>query len=583
LDLESYVRLAEWNSAKQQSGTLRYKPGRLPSPGGRSEEIVNTGKTPPAGCYDHVPPMAMKTRQITIAILGGLVLFACPKWASAAEPARPNIVFILCDDLGYGDVRCNHSAGKIATPQMDRLAAAGMRFTDAHSTSSVCTPTRYSLLTGRYNWRSRLQSGVLGGLSPRLLEPDRLTVAGLLQQHGYHTAAIGKWHLGMDWARIPGRPAPEQNGVEQSNQVWSVDFAKPIANGPISVGFNYYFGISASLDMVPYTYIQNDRVTVVPTVNRAFPMTAGKDNRLTRRGPGTPDFEAEQVLPTLTRKAVEYVAQRAAEARAGRPFFLYLPMNAPHTPIAPTAEWRGKSGLNAYADFVMETDSAVGQVMAALDHHGLADSTLVIFTSDNGCSPEANIPELKAAGHEVSGPLRGYKADIWDGGHRVPFLVRWPGRIEPGSTNGQIISLMDFMATCADLLGAKLPDNAGEDSVSFLPALRGQTNTPGRETLIHHSINGRFAIREGKWKLELCPGSGGWAAPRDPQALKQGLAPVQLYDLTADLGEKRNLQAAHPEVVARLTRLLEKCVADGRSTPGPPQRNDAKVDIWKTR
>ena len=500
----------------------------------------------------------------------------------AAEPVRrPNILFILCDDLGYGDVQCNNPAGKIPTPQIDRLTREGVRFTDAHGTSSVCTPTRYGLLTGRYNWRSRLQSGVLGGLSPRLIEPGRLTVASLLQQQGYHTAAIGKWHLGMNWARVQGKPAPEQNDIEKTNQVWSVDFSKPIQGGPNSVGFDYFFGISASLDMVPYTFIENDRVTVLPTENKAFPMTEGRPGGQTRRGPAAAGFKTEDVLPTLARKAVEYIGRQAPSTKTGRPFFLYLPLNSPHTPIAPTAEWRGKSGISPYADFVMETDWAVGQVLDALDQHGLAGSTLVIFTSDNGCSPAANIPELEAAGHPPNGPLRGHKADIWDGGHRVPFIVRWPGMVKPGTTCDQLISLVDFMATSAEIVGAKLPDNAAEDSVSFLPALTGRADRPLREALVHHSINGRFSIRQGPWKLELCPGSGGWSSPKDPEAVRQGLPSLQLYDMTADLGERKNLQADQPQIVQRLTQLLEKYVSEGRSTPGKRQTNDARVDIWK--
>jgi len=499
---------------------------------------------------------------------------------SHRRPQKPNVVFILCDDLGYGDVKCNNPDGKIGTPNVDRLAAAGMRFTDAHTTSSVCTPTRYGVLTGRYNWRSRLQSGVLGGLSPRLIEPGRLTVAELLRRQGYHTACIGKWHLGMDWPRRPDAQAFGDN-IEKGPEARHVDFTRPIANGPNSVGFDYYFGISASLDMVPYTFIENDRVTVVPTEDKAFPMMLGKNDGLTRRGPGAAGFEATDVLPTLTRKAVEYIAGRAVSARSGQPFFLYLPLNAPHTPIAPTPEWQGRSGLNPYADFVMQTDASVGQVLAALDAQGLAASTLVIFTSDNGCSPQADFRALLAKGHNPSSVLRGHKADIWDGGHRVPFIVRWPGRVPAGTTSDQLVCLVDFLATCADLVGVKLSADAGEDSVSIVPALLGQADKPVREALVHHSINGRFAIRQGKWKLELCPGSGGWSAPRDPQAARQGLPSVQLYDLTQDLGEQRNLQAEHPDVVKRLTALLEKYVAKGRSTPGAPQQNTVTVDVWK--
>jgi arylsulfatase A len=501
--------------------------------------------------------------------------------AGAAEPAvgKPNIVFILCDDLGYGDVKCNNPAGKIATPNIDRLAAAGMRFTDAHSTSSVCTPTRYGVLTGRYNWRSRLQSGVLGGLSPRLIEPGRLTVAEMLRRQGYRTACVGKWHLGMNWPRKPQAEGFEDH-IERGPEGWNVDYARPIAGGPNGAGFDYYFGISASLDMVPYTFIENDRVTVVPTVDKAFPLMPGGKGQ-TRRGPGAAEFEAVDVLPTLTRKAVGWIAQRAEEARAGKPFFLYLPLNAPHTPIAPTPEWQGRSGLNPYADFVMQTDACVGQVLRALDEHGLSGNTLLFFTSDNGCSPQADFPALLAKGHNPSHDLRGHKADIWDGGHRVPFIVRWPGRVQPGSTSDQLVGLLDLTATCAEIAGVQLPDNAGEDSVSILRALEGKAGTLLREALVHHSISGKFSIRQGPWKLALCPGSGGWSQPNDPAATKQDLPRVQLYDMTKDVGERRNLEAEHPDVVERLTRLLEKYVAEGRSTPGKPQRNDVAVDIWK--
>lgn len=506
--------------------------------------------------------------------LGGSLLAA-----EASTLGKPNIIFVLCDDLGYGDVKCNNPDGKIATPNVDRLAAAGMRFTDAHTTSSVCTPTRYGVITGRYNWRSRLQSGVLGGVSPRLIEPGRLTVAEMLRRNGYHTACIGKWHLGMDWVRKPNTEA-FTDAVEKGPEGWNIDYSRPATNGPNSVGFLYYFGISASLDMVPYSFIENDRVTAVPTVDKSFPLLPGKPG-MSRRGPGAAGFEATDVLPTLVRKAVEYIAQRAADAQAGKPFFLYLPLNAPHSPIAPSAEWQGRSGINPYADFVMQVDDSLGQLLRALDEHRLADNTLLFFTSDNGCSPVADFPALLAKGHNPSYVLRGHKADIWDGGHRVPFIVRWPGKVRAGSTSNQLVSLVDFTATCADLLEVKLPDNAAEDSVSLLSVLLGRADKPVREALVHHSISGKFSIRQGQWKLELCPGSGGWSQPRDPQAVKQGLPSLQLYDMTQDIGERRNLQAERPEVVKRLLTLLEKYVADGRSTPGAPQKNDGVIDLWK--
>ncbi len=505
-----------------------------------------------------------------------LILLSC----AALRAAAPNIIFILCDDLGYGDVRALNPQGKILTPHADRLAREGMIFTDAHSSSAVCTPTRYGLLTGRYNWRSRLQSGVMGGMSPPLIEPGRLTVAALLKQQGYHTAAIGKWHLGMNWPLKPDAK-PFGDSIEKGEAGWRVDFTRPIQNAPASAGFDYYFGIAASLDMVPYTFIENDRVQKVPTVEKAFPMMGDRTNKLTRRGPAAADFEAEDVLPALTRRAVEYVRERASDARGGKPFFLYLPLNAPHTPSVPSKEWRGKSGLNAYADFVMQTDATLGEITAALEQTGLATNTLLIFTSDNGCSPEADFKELAAQGHNPSHTLRGTKADHFEGGHRVPFIARWPGRVRAGSTTDQLVCLNDFMATCAEITGAKLPAHAGEDSVSFLPVLLGRATAPVRTSLVHHSINGSFAIREGNWKLALSPSSGGWSAPRPGTPAARSLARTQLYDLSRDLGETNNLALAHPEIVTRLTALLEQQVREGRSTPGARQTNTVPVNIWK--
>jgi len=521
---------------------------------------------------------AMKSIILTGRALAAMLCVWHPVLSASGATSKPNIIFILADDLGYGDVRCLNSEGKIATPHLDRLAAGGMIFTDAHSSSAVCTPTRYGLLTGRYNWRSRLKSGVQGGMSPPLIETGRLTVAAFLQQNGYDTACIGKWHLGMDWPMRAGME-PFKDSIEKGEDGWHADFARPIARGPNGVGFDYYFGIAASLDMVPYAFIENDRVAARPDVDKAFPMMLGRTNRMTRRGPGVASFEAEAVLPTLTRKAVDYIAKHGVDAKGARPFFLYLPLNAPHTPIAPTKEWQGKSGLNSYADFVMQTDASVGEVLRALDKSGLATNTLVFFASDNGCSPEAQFDELRAKGHNPSAQFRGTKADIFDGGHHIPFLARWPGRVKAGSTSDQLACLNDLFATVAEILGRRLPESAAEDSVSLLPVLEGRATKPVREALVHHSINGSFAIRRGKWKLELCADSGGWSAPRPGTPASQKLPPVQLYDLATDIAETNNVQAAHPEIVAQLTKLLEKYAADGRSTTGAPQTNTTPVEI----
>ncbi len=518
-----------------------------------------------------------------------LLCLAIVSTVTAAD--RPNFVFILCDDLGYGDVKCNNPEGKIATPHMDAVAARGMRFTDAHSSSAVCSPTRYGVMTGRYNWRTKLQSSVLGGLSPRLIEEGRMTVAAMLKAQGYKTAAVGKWHLGMDWVKLPGKDVAELS-IESAAQVNNVDFTKTITNTPTAVGFDYYFGISASLDMVPYCFIENDRVTANPTETMKLAMNAsavGKQS-YTREGPGAPGFLGEDVLPTLTKKAVEVIGKHAS---AKENFFLYLPLNSPHTPILPSKEWQGKSGISLYADFVMQTDDAIGQIVKALEAGGVADNTVVVVTSDNGCSPSADFKQLAEHGHNPSYHFRGNKADIFDGGHRVPFLVQWPAQVKGGTTYDHPVCLLDFMATAADITGTKIPENAAEDSVSFLPALKGK-NEPVREAIVHHSINGSFSIRQANWKLELCPDSGGWSDPRPagggkgkgkgkkgPATPAPALAPLQLYDLSQDIGEKTNVQAEHPEIVERLSKLLEKYVADGRSTPGAPQKNTVDPNIWK--
>jgi arylsulfatase A-like enzyme len=479
-----------------------------------------------------------------------LPLFVCAPLLAAASP---NIVYILADDMGYGDPA--HAGGKIATPHLDRLAKEGMRFTDAHTSSSVCTPTRYGILTGRYNWRSPLKRGVLNGFSKPLIPETRMTVAGMMKEAGYETSVIGKWHLGLDWAKLEAPGSGKGAG-------WNVDYSKKAEKGPVALGFTEDFLLSASLDMPPYLYLRNDVPVGIPTVTKAFKLP-------NRPGPATEDFEAENVLTDLAREARGFIG-RSAEAK--KPFFLYLPLTSPHTPLVPTEKWRGKSGLGDYADFVMETDWVVGEVLAELDARGVANSTLVFFTSDNGCSPMAGIPELAAQGHKVSGTLRGHKADIFEGGHRVPFLARWPEAVKAGSECHATVCTTDLFATAADILGKALPENAAEDSFSMLPLLKG-TDGFTRPYTIHHSINGSFAIRQGKWKLSLCPGSGGWSDPKPGKDTK-GLYPVQLYDLEADLGETKNLAEKNVEKVKELADLLAKSIRDGRSNPGPKREND---------
>ncbi len=498
--------------------------------------------------------------------VGAVLLGGCMAISQASEIARksnPSIVYILADDMGYGDVGCLNPESKILTPNMDRLGREGIVFTDAHSGSAVCTPTRYGMLTGRYCWRSRLKSSVLDGYSPALIDEGRLTVASFLKSHGYRTACVGKWHLGVNWAALEGRVAGPNR----------VDYAKPVRGGPTALGFDYFYGIPASLDMAPYVYVENDRVVEAPT------QQIREKPGYYRGGPIAPGFKHIDVLPTLTRKAVE-VIDRHTKEHPQEPLFLYFPLSAPHTPIMPTRQFQGRSIAGAYGDFVCEVDWAVGQVVDAIARSGMLENTLVIVTSDNGCSPAAGFDKLLAVGHRPSYLFRGHKADIFEGGHRIPFIAHWPRQIKPGTTCDHTICLTDLMATVAEITGGSLPDNAGEDSVSMLAALLGRAKQPAREAVVHHSINGSFSIRSGRWKLELCAGSGGWSHPRPAETAKLGLPPVQLYDLIADIGEQKNLQDRHPEVVQRLTKLMERYIAEGRSTPGTPQKNDGTTHLW---
>ncbi len=469
----------------------------------------------------------------------------------------PNIVYILADDLGYGDLSCLNDSSKIQTSNIDELADEGMYFTDAHSGSAVCTPTRYGILTGRYSWRSRLKSGVTWSYDKHLIDPQTMTVASFLKEHGYNTACIGKWHLGLDWA------------MEDSEQV---DFSKPIENGPPALGFQYFYGITASLDIPPYVYIKNNRVTTtsIDTIEE----NQGKD--FWRRGPIGEDFRHEEVLPRLAEKAVDYINRQSQE----KPFFLYFPLTAPHTPILPTERFQGKTNTNAYGDFVLMVDHVVGQVMDVLESKGLKENTLIVFTSDNGCSPRADFEELAQVGHDPSYRFRGHKADIYEGGHRIPFIARWPGHIEEGTASDETVCLNDLLATCADMMNDTLPDTAGEDSYSILPVLLGQEyQSPIREATVHHSVNGSFAIRQGKWKLIFCPGSGGWSYPRPEKAGKMDLPSLQLYNLEKDIDESKNLVSEYPEVVDRLTGLMEQYIEEGRSTPGASQKNQGEIEF----
>jgi arylsulfatase A-like enzyme len=474
--------------------------------------------------------------------------------AAGATAGRPHIVLILADDLGYGDVGVLAPGSKLPTPRIDRLASEGMLFTDAHSPSAVCTPTRYGLLTGRYAWRTRLKSGVLVGSSPPLIDADRSTLGTLLGRAGYRTACIGKWHLGLGWTKHDD----------------DIDVTGQVAEGPVTRGFDHFFGIPASLDFPPYVYINDDRVT--ETALRSQP--GSKFPAFLRAGNRAADLDPVEVSDRLVRASLEFIQE---SARGEQPFFLYLALSAPHKPVLPHPRFRGATELGDYGDFVAQVDAAVGAVLDGLQRAGVAEQTLVIVTSDNGSFMHSRPDEPDHIGdpsvqayhpshHRSNGPWRGTKADIWEAGHRVPFVVRWPGVVAP-SVEDTPIGLIDVYATLAELTGQPGTAPAGEvsegasgqDSWSLLSLLRGQDSAAARPALVHHSINGTFAIRDGRWKLVLANGSGG----REKPVGRPFGEPFQLYDLQLDPSESRDRAALFPDVVARLSdRLTELAGVD---------------------
>ena len=488
----------------------------------------------------------------------------------AATPGKPNIVIIYADDLGYGDVSCyNPDRGKISTPHIDQLAAEGMRFTDAHSSSGVCSPSRYTLLTGRYHWRTHLQKGIVGLWGKPLIAPDRLTIGSIAQKAGYKTACIGKWHRGWDWPISKenrpycGRFKKDAILTKEHHTAWRETFSQMIGGGPTTRGFDNYFGTDVP-NHPPFCFIENNRTIGIPS--QFLPQSKLVKNQASVQGPAVKGWALEPILPALSERTAQFIRR---EANTPEPFLIYMPLTSPHTPLSVNEEWKGKSNLNLYGDFVMETDAVVGQVLAAIQESGATENTLVLFTSDNGCAHYIGTKEMEGKGHFASGPLRGYKSDAWEGGHRVPFIVRWPGMVKQGSTNKNLIHQADVMATLAEIIGQTLPDNAGEDSFSFLSQLKG-ANQPVRPHAISCSIRGVPSLRDGDWKYIPDTGSGGWTRGR-------GDFPVQLYNLTDDIGETNNLAKQYPERVTAMQILLENLITKGRSTPGKKQKNDVKV------
>lgn len=489
--------------------------------------------------------MKVKILQIGILLVLGLVSLDA---STPQENIQPNIVFIVCDDLGYGDVQClAPETSKIKTPCIDGLASEGMVFTDAHAGASVCSPTRYGIMTGRYSWRTTLQKGVVQGFAPNLIAEDRPTIGNFLQNQGYNTAIIGKWHLNFQYIDPVTNTALVKKGKKDLPPIGAT-----IPDGPVNRGFDYYHGFHHARDMKAVI------------VNNEVILYDGEIN----------------MLPRLTHKSVEYINKQATN-NDGKPFFLYVPLGSPHTPILPSKEWQGKSGMGDYADFVMQTDATVGAIMKALENNGLSDNTLVIFTSDNGTSKAANIPDLAAKGHIVSAGYRGSKSDLWDGGHRIPFIVKWANKVKPGSVSNELICLTDIFATFSEITDKPMPGNSCEDSQSFLPALKGKKINGTRAGVIHHSISGHFAYRQGKWKLLLAHGSGGWSSSREKDT--RDLPKMQLYDMENDRAETTNLSEEYPGVVQDLLQQLEADIYGGRSTKGQVSKNDVdNIILWKS-
>ena len=483
--------------------------------------------------------------------------------ASAAFAGQPNVVLIYTDDQGYGDASCLNPNSKFATANLDRLAREGMTFTDAHCSDTVCTPSRYGLLTGRYSWRTELKRGVFGAERPCLIEDGRMTLASLLRDHGYATAMVGKWHLGMDF---PGRRGDR-------------DWSQPVLDMPLDKGFDYFWGIPASMNYGVLAWFEGRHAAIPPTqytqkkpnqiaINdyrimppyESVPDELGDADRwgnVKGQIEVAPDFVDSECLTRFTDKTLSWIESKAEDAKNGTPFFVYLPLTSPHKPVIPIDAFRGKSGAGAYGDFLIETDWHIGRILELLDRLELADNTLVIVTSDNG--PENTWPErLERYGHRSNGIFREGKRSIYEGGHRVPFFVRWPNKVAPGTIHDGPICQTDLLATLAEMLGQPLPDNAGEDSISFYSALLDPATSTLRGPIIHHSAQGGFAIRDGRWKL----------------IMEHGKQSQELYDLASDPSETKNVRDDHPDVVAQLTDRITQIVRRGRTSEGSDQMND---------
>ncbi|HBO46160.1 MAG TPA: hypothetical protein DD670_19995 [Planctomycetaceae bacterium] len=502
--------------------------------------------------------MFHQMRQACFGFLGFLALIA---GSSAWAAERPNVIIILADDMGWGDPGCYNSESKIPTPNVDRLAAQGMRFTDAHAPTAVCTPTRYSLLTGRYCWRTRQKKIVLTPYAMPLIDRDRTTLPELFKQHGYATAAFGKWHLGIEWQRNDGtHTAPDDQRVPDR----VINLAEPFLDGPCDHGFDVYFGVDVP-NYPPYCFLENDRV-VGPVPDQFKPAT-----NVSTPGRGQEDWRFDRILPAVRERGLGYIRNHAAKNKE-TPFFLYLSLTAPHIPIVPNRPFRGMTKATLYGDFVAQIDSLVGDVLTALDETGLAENTIVVFASDNG-SPERNGQDgagpfgscISDSGHRPNGPWRGRKADIHEGGHRVPLIVRWPDNVRPASVSQELICLIDVYATLAAVLRHPLAHDMAEDSFNMLPVLL-EKEMPGpvRQSLVLHSDQGMFAIRVGPWKLIRGQGTGSFFTN---DVIEPDAPEGQLYHLADDPAEQKNLYRDRPDLVEGLSKMLDEQIRVGRTRP----------------
>lgn len=501
----------------------------------------------------------------------------CSDNTEKGEESLPNIIFILADDLGYGDVETLNPESKIPTPNLNEMAGEGMLFTNAHAPAAVCTPTRYSILTGRYPWRSEMKQGVLWVWDDPLIGEEEFTLPKLLNKEGYHTALIGKWHLGWNWPTKDGKP------VNLDNEGRNVDFEQKLKGGPLSVGFDYYFGDDVP-SFPPHTFIENDRVAINPS--------EWKEERPGLPGPMAPGWTYEALLPKITEKAVNYIQERTS-ANNNKPFFLFFSMSAPHTPIAPADPFIGRSEAGRYGDFVYQVDHSVGEILKVLEEMNISNNTLILFSSDNGAIPVdgenyvGRFGSIYEYGHYPNGNLRGVKSDAWEGGHRVPLIARWNNRIEPGSVSDELISLADLMATFGALTSHDIPVNEGEDSYNMLPLLLGENTGPVRKSMVTQSGNGILSYHKGKWKLIMSSGSGGsWSKPEGELAVKVKNEEdlewenVQLYNLETDLTEQVNVAKMYPEITSELIQELTYIIRNGRSTGGENLENDGS-EVWR--